>query len=90
VAALNISISGKRNVGFKLRAAIRKIQSTVSSSSGGDDLSSPSVADFFNSFGSHHRPVLLSIAALHRINVPPKTNIGKLRAQITDRIVAAQ
>ncbi|KAJ7846805.1 hypothetical protein B0H13DRAFT_1907551 [Mycena leptocephala] len=60
-AALNVFIAGKRNLRFKLRESIRKILSTVS--------------DFFNSFESHRRPVLLSIAALHRIDVPPKVKI---------------
>lgn len=86
-AALYISISGKRNLRFKLRAAIRKILNAVSSSDV-DELSSTSVADFFNSFESHRRPVLLSIAALHRIDVPPRANIEKLRTQITDHIVS--
>jgi hypothetical protein len=60
-AALNISISGKRNLRFKLRASIRKILTTLSDASEVDSLPSASVADFFNSFESHHRPVLLSI-----------------------------
>lgn len=55
-----------------------------------NSLPSASVADFFNSFESHRRPVLLSIAVLHRITVEPGTNIEKLRSQIIDHIVSAK
>lgn len=75
---------------FILRASIRKILTTLSNSSDVDSLPSASVADFFNSFESHRRPVLLSIAALHRITVQPGTNIEKMRTQLIDHIVSAK
>ncbi|KAJ7797444.1 hypothetical protein B0H14DRAFT_3157472 [Mycena olivaceomarginata] len=51
-AALNISVSGDRNLRFKLRAEIRKHAETVACA-GPEIRSSASIADFFNSFESH-------------------------------------
>ncbi|KAJ7611290.1 hypothetical protein FB45DRAFT_875488 [Roridomyces roridus] len=65
-AALDITISGTRNLRFKLRGEIRKHQDTIRNS-GSEFQSSASMADFFDSFDSHTKPVLLSIAALHQI-----------------------
>ncbi|KAJ6450885.1 hypothetical protein C8R45DRAFT_1083799 [Mycena sanguinolenta] len=67
-AALNLSVAGDRNLRFKLRSAIRKHAEAVTSA-GVPIRSSASIADFFNSFETHRKLVLLSIAALHR---PPR------------------
>lgn len=50
--------------------------------------SSTSVADFFNSFETHLRPVLLSVAALHRIEVPSKSEVEAIRKLITTHILS--
>jgi hypothetical protein len=86
-AALNISVPGDRNLRFKLRVALRKYAENVSSA-GTHVRSSTSIADFFNSFESHRRPVLLSIAALHRIQVSEKATIYCLRTQITQHLLS--
>ncbi|KAJ7924534.1 hypothetical protein B0H13DRAFT_2578761 [Mycena leptocephala] len=88
-AALNISVPGDRNLRFKLRVALRKHAENVSSA-GAHVRSSTSIADFFNSFESHRRPVLLSIAALHRIHVLEKATIDSLRTQITQHLLSGQ
>jgi hypothetical protein len=86
-AALNISVSGVRNIRFKLRAAIRNHANTVSTATA-SIRSSASIADFFNSFESHRKPVLLSIAALHRIHLPERTTVESLRVMITEHILS--
>ncbi|KAJ7836888.1 hypothetical protein B0H14DRAFT_3141615 [Mycena olivaceomarginata] len=86
-AALNISVSGVRMLRFKLRAAIRKHADTISAANARVSTSA-SIADFFNSFESHRKPILLSIAALHRIQVPDKSTVESLRAAITDHILS--
>ncbi|KAJ7439569.1 hypothetical protein B0H11DRAFT_2205761 [Mycena galericulata] len=86
-AALNISVPGVRNLRFKLRAALKKHVDTISTAST-ELRSSASVADFFNSFESHRRPILLSIAALHRIQVPDKSSVDWLRSKITEHILS--
>ena len=73
-AALNISVPGARNLRFKLRAALKGHVNTINSSETHAH-SSASVADFFNSFESHRRPVLLAIAALHQIPVEDKPSV---------------
>ncbi|KAJ7323606.1 hypothetical protein DFH08DRAFT_817642 [Mycena albidolilacea] len=84
---MNISVSGNRNLRFKLRAAIRKKLLQVNSAEG-DNRSSVSVADFFNSFESHRKPALLSIAALHRIQLPKKPGAEEIRQHITTHIIS--
>jgi hypothetical protein len=86
-AALNISVPGVRNLRFKLRAALKIHSANIASTSPGIS-SSASVADFFNLFESHRKPVLLSIAALHRIQVSDKPSIDSLRRQITQHILS--
>jgi hypothetical protein len=83
---LNISVPGVRNLRFKLRAALKTHSANIASTT--PDISSASVADFCNSFESHRRPVLLSIAALYRIEVSDKSSIESLRRQITQHILS--
>jgi hypothetical protein len=84
-AALDIIPSGSHNLRFKVRASLRKcLQSRQSTSV--ENRSFTSFAEFFNSFNSfetHLRPVLLSIAALHRIEVPSKSGVETIRKLIT-------
>jgi hypothetical protein len=64
-AALNIStLRSSRNLRFKIKAAIRKHLLTVQSATI-ESHSCASVADFFDSFEAHRKPILLSIATLH-------------------------
>jgi hypothetical protein len=86
-AALNLTISGSRNLRFKIRALLRNILNSIASSETHNH-SSASVADFFNSFESHRRPVLVSIAALHRIEVPTNATIEMIRTKITEHITS--
>jgi hypothetical protein len=88
-AALNLTVSGshKLNLRFKIRALIRNTLNSITSSV---NHSSASVADFFNSFESHRRPVLMSIAALHRIDVPTNTTIEVIRTKITEHIISGR
>ncbi|KAJ7240189.1 hypothetical protein C8J57DRAFT_1245408 [Mycena rebaudengoi] len=86
-AAMNITTSGTRNLRFKLRAAIRKHLVSITSADS-DNCSSTSVTDFLNSFESHRKPVLLAIAAFHRIQLPPKPTVESIRAEITEHIVS--
>ncbi|KAJ7868829.1 hypothetical protein B0H14DRAFT_2572254 [Mycena olivaceomarginata] len=86
-AALNLSMAGDRNRRFKLRSAIRKHTEAVTSA-GVHIRSSASIAYFFNSFETHRKPVLLSIAGLHRIEVPEKSTIESLRSQITEHLLS--
>jgi hypothetical protein len=74
VAALNISVSGNRNLRFKVRSVIGKHAQSVSTADT-NAYSSTSIADFFNSFETHRKPVLLSIAALHHIQIPRSATI---------------
>ncbi|KAJ7207628.1 hypothetical protein GGX14DRAFT_396446 [Mycena pura] len=68
-AALNIPVPGVRTMRFKLRAAIGRYADSISSDKANVTNPSVSVAEFFNSFESHRRPILMSIAALHRIEM---------------------
>jgi hypothetical protein len=86
-AALNLTVSGSRNLRFKIRALIRNTLNSITSSV---NYSSASVADFFNSFESHRRPVLVSIAALHRIDVPTDATIEVIRTKITEHIISGR
>jgi hypothetical protein len=86
-AALNLTVSGSRNLRFKIRALIRNTLNSITSSV---NYSSASVADFFNSFESHRRPVLVSIAALHRIDVPTDATIKVIRTKITEHIISGR
>jgi hypothetical protein len=86
-AAMNISVSGTRNLRFKLRAAIRKNLFHINLAESVNRCSA-SVADFFNSFESHRKPVLIAIAAFHRINIPPKANAEDIRTEITKHIIS--
>jgi hypothetical protein len=86
-AALNITVSGTHNVRFKLRAAIRSHTKTINAAEEGFR-SSASMADFFSSFESHQKPVLLSIAALHRIDISERVTVDSLRTQITQHILS--
>lgn len=58
------------------------------SDAGAEFRSSASMADFSNSFESHKKPVLLSIATLHRIQVPERVTIDLLRILITQHILS--
>jgi hypothetical protein len=84
---MNISVSGSRNLRFKLRAAIRKKLLDVNSAAM-DNRSAVSVADFFDSFESHCKPVLIAIVAFHRIQLPPIANSEEIRHQITTHIIS--
>jgi hypothetical protein len=88
-AALNISVSGDRNLRFKVRSAIGKHAEALNSANI-DIRSSASIADFFKSFESHRRPILLSIAALHCIQVPVTATNDFLRSQITQHLLSGQ
>jgi hypothetical protein len=88
-AALNLTISGSRNLHFKIRALLRNILNSIASSETHNH-SSASVADFFNSFESHRRPVLVSIAALHRIEVPTNATIEMICTKITEHITSGR
>lgn len=86
-AAMNITASGTRNLRFKLRAAIRQHLLTVTAADS-DNRSSASVADFFNSFESHRKSVLVSIAAFHRIQLPNKATSEQIKTKITEHIIS--
>jgi hypothetical protein len=86
---LNITISGERNLRFKICAAIAKHCDIVNCADSNNH-SSASITDFFHSFESHRRPVLLSIAALHSIKVPGNAMIDFLRTQITQHLLSGQ
>ncbi|KAJ6492080.1 hypothetical protein C8R45DRAFT_1096126 [Mycena sanguinolenta] len=87
-AALNFSISrSTRNLRFKINAAIRKHLLTVESAPI-ESRSSASVADFFDSFESHRRPILKSIAALHRVELPEKPTVDQIRTTIAKHILS--
>jgi hypothetical protein len=86
---LHISVSGARNVRFKLRAAVRSHTNIVAAEDV-SSCSSASIADFFNSFESHRKSTLVSMAALHCIQVPEKTTIESLRTAITEHILSGQ
>ncbi|KAJ7339032.1 hypothetical protein DFH08DRAFT_938813 [Mycena albidolilacea] len=85
--ALKITVSGTRNDRFKLRAAIRSHTKTINTVEEGF-CSSVSMAEFFSSFESHQKPVPLSIAALHRIDISERVTVGSLRTQITQHILS--
>ncbi|KAJ7478440.1 hypothetical protein FB451DRAFT_1172772 [Mycena latifolia] len=88
-AALDITPSGSRNLRFKLRAAMRNhVQSLQYTSV--ESRSLASVGDFFNSFEAHLKPVLLSIAALHRVQLPAKPSTETIRKEITKHILHGQ
>lgn len=80
-AALNVTTTGSRNIRFKVKAAIRRHLLTVQSATI-DSRSSASVADFFNSFEAHRRPILLSIAALHRVQLPEKVTVDCIQTEL--------
>ncbi|KAJ7204982.1 hypothetical protein GGX14DRAFT_397918 [Mycena pura] len=82
-AALNIRLSGSRNLRFKLKAELRKYLQSCQSTSV-ESRSSVSVAGFFSSFETHLRPALVSIAALHRVELPSKCNVEHIRKLITE------
>ncbi|KAJ7822190.1 hypothetical protein B0H14DRAFT_2598709 [Mycena olivaceomarginata] len=86
-AALNLSVARDRNLRFKLCSAIRKHTEAVTSADV-DIRSSASIADFFDSSETHRKPILLSIAALHRIEVPEKLTIESLCSQITEHFLS--
>ncbi|KAJ6543192.1 hypothetical protein DFH09DRAFT_1088894 [Mycena vulgaris] len=86
-AAMNITTSGTRNICFKLRAAIREHLMKISQEES-DNRSSASVADFFNSFESYRKPVLVAIAAFHRIELPEKATVEHTRTKITEHIIS--
>ncbi|KAJ6592649.1 hypothetical protein B0H19DRAFT_1245492 [Mycena capillaripes] len=88
-AALDITPSVRRNLRFKLRAAMRSYLETCQSTSV-ESRSSASVAEFFNSFEAHCRPILMFIAALHRIQLPPKCNVKVIRKLITGHILSGR
>ena len=87
-AALNISVSGTRNLRFKPRV-IRKHSETISSADATFN-SSTSVAEFFNSFESHRKPILVSIAALHCIPVGEEATFESLRTDITRHLLSGR
>ena len=49
-----------------------------------DSRSSASIADIFASFEAHHKLILLSIAALHRIELPEKSTTNQIRMFLAD------
>jgi hypothetical protein len=77
-AAKNITVSGSRNLQFKLRAVIRSSLAMFHLADSGQS-SCVSVADFFNSFESHCKSVLIAIAVLHRIQLPSKPTVHYTR-----------
>lgn len=85
--ALDIRPSGPRNLRFKFRAELRKYLQTCQSTSV-ESRSSASVAQFFASFETHWRPVLVSIAALHRIELGSKCHSEGIRRLITEHILS--
>jgi hypothetical protein len=85
-AAVNISVSGDRNLRFKVHSVIGKHAEGLSSV-GTDVCSSASIADFLKSFESYCRPILLSIAALHCIQVPANTTNDFPRSLITQHLL---
>ncbi|KAK7006909.1 hypothetical protein R3P38DRAFT_3213677 [Favolaschia claudopus] len=92
-AALDITVSGSRNMRFKLRAALRahlNIEYADSCKLGQCLLiiDASSVADFFSSFESHRKPALVAIAAFHRIALPPNATTEQIRTRITEHIVS--
>ncbi|KAJ7234431.1 hypothetical protein C8J57DRAFT_1531590 [Mycena rebaudengoi] len=86
-SSLNITTVGSRNLRFKLKNAIRQNLVTVASAVA-DSRSSASVADFFSSFESHRKPVLLSIAALHQVQLPDKPGMEDIRKAISEHILS--
>jgi hypothetical protein len=66
-AAIDDTPSGRRNLRFKLSAAMHSHLQTCEFTSV-ESRSSVSVAEFIKSFEAHRRPVLLFIAALHVFN----------------------
>jgi hypothetical protein len=76
--AMNITVSGSRNLRFKLRAAIRSSLAMIHSVDSGQR-SCVSVADFLNSFEIHRKSVLIAIAAFHRIRRPSKPTVHYTR-----------
>jgi hypothetical protein len=86
-AALNIHVSSVRNLGFRLCGELRKYSENL----GSVDIkhqSSATVAELFHSFEKLRRPALISIAALHRIQIPDKATIEFLHTQITQHIIS--
>jgi hypothetical protein len=79
--ALNIHVS-LRNLRFRLRGELRKYSENLCSVDINHQ-SSVTVAELFHSFEKLRRPALISIAALHRIQIPNKATIEFLRTQIT-------
>jgi hypothetical protein len=73
-AAMNITVSGFCNFQFKLHAVIRSSLAMIHSADSGQR-SCVSVADFFNSFESHCKSVLIAIAAFHCIQLPSKPTV---------------
>jgi hypothetical protein len=91
-SALQINISGSarlrsRNLRFRLHASLRKVLDNIASGPP-RSRSSASVADFFNSFESHSRLVLVSIAALQRVPLAPRATINEIRLKITNHIIS--
>ncbi|KAJ7804620.1 hypothetical protein B0H14DRAFT_2612131 [Mycena olivaceomarginata] len=74
-AVLNISVFGDRNLRFKVRSVIGKHAQSVGTADT-NAYSSTSITDFFNSFETHRKPDLLSIAALHHIQIPQSPTAG--------------
>lgn len=87
-AALNIStLKSSHNLRFKIKAAICKHLLTIESATI-ESRSFASVADFFDSFEAHQRPVLLSIAALHRVELPEKPTTNHIYTAIKKHILS--
>jgi hypothetical protein len=74
---LNIAVPGVRNLCFQLHAAVCKYADTVATANVAIP-SSASVSNFLNSFESHRKPIISSIAALHRIPIPEKATLESL------------
>jgi hypothetical protein len=72
---------------FRLRGELRKYSENLCSVDI-NHRSSATVAELFHSFEKLRRPALISIAALHCIQIPNKAMIEFLRTQITHHIIS--
>jgi hypothetical protein len=86
-AALNIHVSGMQNLCFRLCGEQRKYSENLCSVDI-NHWSSATAAEFFHCFEKLQRPALISIAALHCIQIPNKATIEFLRTQIMQHIIS--
>ncbi|KAJ6509775.1 hypothetical protein DFH09DRAFT_1288674 [Mycena vulgaris] len=86
-AAANITTSGTRNLGFKLRAAIREHLMKISQEES-DNCSLHQLQISLTHLKVTRKPALVAIAAFHHIELPEKATVEHTRTKITEHIIS--